>query len=140
MHFHNWSPVSVSTYIKKKEILCWSRWTKCQRKDINCKLREIAYQDGKSYKSYYNFKFILLQWKGTSGNSQDIHISSHEWMSQLLLHHRLCNSERNFKKKTPGDTSQTLQESGVSMLKVKVHGCITIKRLNKYDLFECMIS
>lgn len=44
------------------------------------------------------------------------------------------------KKKTPGDTSQTLQESGVSMLKVKVHGCITIKRLNKYDLFECMTS
>lgn len=140
MHFHNWSPVSVSTYIKKKGDFVLVQMNKMsERKDINCKLREIAYQAGKSYKSYYNFKFIILQWKGTSGNSQDIHISSHEWMSQLLLHHRLCNSERNFKK-NPGDTSQTLQESGGSMLKVKVHGCITIKRLNKYDLFECMTS
>lgn len=130
----------MSTYIKKRRFCAGPDEQNVRGKISTVSLEKLPIKMGRvirvitiSSSSFYNEKVQV----------ETVKTFTYLHMSGCLSYYFTTDCailRETLKKKTPGDTSQTLQESGVSMLKVKVHGCITIKRLNKYDLFECMTS
>lgn len=130
----------MSTYIKKRRFCAGPDEQNVRGKISTVSLEKLPIKMGRvirvitiSSSSFYNEKVQV----------ETVKTFTYRHMSGCLSYYFTTDCailRETLKKKTPGDTSQTLQESGVSMLKVKVHGCITIKRLNKYDLFECMTS